>query len=127
MIDLIFPDGSASASLTTASTGRDVAASIAKSLEKKAVLIKLDGELLRPGPAAAPTAAARFEILTRECPDALETIRHDASARAGRGGAGAVPRHAGHDRPGDRGRLLLRLRPRRAVQPRTTWPRSRSA
>ena len=36
-------------------------------------------------------------------------------ARAGGGGAGALPRHAGHHRPGDRERLLLRLLPQRAV------------
>ena len=34
---------------------------------------------------------------------------------AGRGGAGAVARHPGHHRPGDRERLLLRLRPQPAV------------
>ena len=36
-------------------------------------------------------------------------------ACAGRGGADAVARHAGHHRPGDRERLLLRLLPQRAV------------
>ena len=36
-------------------------------------------------------------------------------ARARRGGAGAVSRHPGHDRPGDRERVLLRFRPQRAV------------
>ena len=44
MIDLIFPDGS-KRQFDDGVTGRDVAASIAKSLEKKAVLVKLDGEL----------------------------------------------------------------------------------
>ncbi len=36
----------------------------------------------------------------------------------GGGGAGAVARHAGHHRPGDRQRLLLRLPPQRAVHAR---------
>ena len=36
-------------------------------------------------------------------------------ARARRSGAVAVARHAGHHRPGDRQRLLLRLLPQRAV------------
>ena len=36
-------------------------------------------------------------------------------ARAGRGRAGALSRHAGDHRPGDRERLLLRLRPQRAL------------
>jgi threonyl-tRNA synthetase len=76
MIDLIFPDGS-KRSFDEGVTGRAVAASIAKSLEKRAVLIKLDGELLdvdRP-----LTHGGKFEILMRESPEVLETIRHDAS------------------------------------------------
>ena len=76
MIDLIFPDGS-QRQFDDGVTGRDVAASIAKSLEKKAVLVKLDGELRdldRP-----LEKGGAFEILTRESPESLETIRHDAS------------------------------------------------
>jgi len=76
MIDLIFPDGS-QRQFDDGATGREVAASIAKSLEKKAVLVKLDGELRdldRP-----LDKGGKFEILTRESPEALETIRHDAS------------------------------------------------
>ncbi|UTP40254.1 threonine--tRNA ligase [Phenylobacterium sp. LH3H17] len=76
MIDLVFPDGS-KRQYDDGVTGRDVAASIAKSLEKRALLIKLDGALYdldRPLP-----AGGAFEILTRESPEALDTIRHDAS------------------------------------------------
>jgi threonyl-tRNA synthetase len=76
MIDLIFPDGS-KRQFDDGASGRDVAASIAKSLEKRALLIKLDGKLLdldRP-----LEHGGKFEILTRESPEALETIRHDAS------------------------------------------------
>jgi threonyl-tRNA synthetase len=76
MIDLIFPDGS-QRQFDDGVSGRDVAASIAKSLEKKAVLVKLDGELRdldRP-----LEKGGKFEILTRESPETLETIRHDAS------------------------------------------------
>ena len=76
MIELIFPDGSRRA-FDDGASGRDVAASIAKSLEKRALLVRLDGELLdldRPLP-----GGGTFEILTRESPDALEVIRHDAS------------------------------------------------
>ena len=76
MIDLVFPDGS-TRQYDEGVSGRDVAASIAKSLEKKALLVRLDGELLdldRP-----LSRGGRFEILTRESPDALEVIRHDAS------------------------------------------------
>ncbi|TAJ68878.1 MAG: threonine--tRNA ligase [Phenylobacterium sp.] len=76
MIHLIFPDGS-KREFKAGVTGREVAASIAMSLAKKAVLIKLDGELLdvdRP-----LEHSGKFEILTRESPEALETIRHDVS------------------------------------------------
>src|SRR5215207_5020410 len=76
MIELIFPDGN-KRQYEDGATGREVAASIAKSLEKKAILAKLDGELLdldRP-----LHKSGRFELLTRESPEALETIRHDVS------------------------------------------------
>src|SRR6478735_1498880 len=76
MIDLIFPDGS-KREYEPGTTGKQVAASIAPSLAKRAVLIKLDGELLdvdRP-----LEAGGKFEILARDAPEALETIRHDIS------------------------------------------------
>ena len=76
MIELIFPDGNRR-EVADGATGREVAASISKSLEKKAILVKLDGELLdldRP-----LRKGGRFELLTRESPEALDTIRHDVS------------------------------------------------
>ncbi|HEX7947529.1 MAG TPA: TGS domain-containing protein, partial [Phenylobacterium sp.] len=76
MIDLIFPDGS-KREFEPGTTGKQVAASIAPSLAKRAVLIKLDGELLdvdRP-----LDHGGKFEILDRNAPEALETIRHDVS------------------------------------------------
>jgi threonyl-tRNA synthetase len=76
MIDLIFPDGS-KRQYDDGATGKEVAASIAPSLAKRAALIKLGGELYdvdRPLP-----HGGKFEILTRDAPEALETIRHDVS------------------------------------------------
>ena len=76
MIDLKFPDGSVR-QFENGVTGRDVAASISKSLEKKALLIKLDGLLLdldRP-----LESGGAIEIVTREAPEALDTIRHDTA------------------------------------------------
>ncbi|NQE63387.1 threonine--tRNA ligase [Caulobacter sp. RHG1] len=81
MIDLVFPDGSAR-QYPDGSTGRDVAAAISKSLEKKALLIKLDGQVLDLDRALTPDLLAgerKFEILTRDAPEALETIRHDTA------------------------------------------------
>ncbi len=76
MIDLTFPDGQSRA-FPDGVTGRDVAAAISPSLEKKALLAKLDGRLLdlaRP----LPTGGA-IEIVTRDAPEALEVIRHDTA------------------------------------------------
>ena len=76
MIRLVFPDGS-KRSFDEGVTGRAVAAGISKSLEKKAVLVKVDGELFDLDRALERGGA--FEILTRESPETLETIRHDVS------------------------------------------------
>ncbi|MGA0602530.1 threonine--tRNA ligase [Caulobacter sp. KR2-114] len=76
MIELKFPDGSAR-QFEDGVTGRDVAASISKSLEKKALLVKLDGELRDLD--RALEKGGTIEIVTREGPDALDTIRHDTA------------------------------------------------
>jgi len=76
MIDLQFPDGSVRP-FPEGTTGRQVAASIAPSLEKRSVLIKLDGELLdfeRP-----LTHGGKIELLTLQAPEALDVLRHDVS------------------------------------------------
>jgi threonyl-tRNA synthetase len=76
MIDLKFPDGS-SRSFEDGASGRAVAASISPSLEKRALLAKLDGQLIdldRPLP-----HGGAIEIVTRDSPDALDTIRHDTA------------------------------------------------
>jgi threonyl-tRNA synthetase len=76
MISLKFPDGSAR-DFESGVTGRDVAESIAKSLAKKAVAVELDGKLRD---LAAPIKGdAAIRIITREDPQALELIRHDAA------------------------------------------------
>ena len=81
--------------------------------------------------AARPHAAVRGRCGAR----AGDRARRGGRARTraprlcacpGRGGAGAVSRHADHLRPLDRRRLLLRFRARRtAPSPRRTCPRSR--
>ncbi|HXW22419.1 MAG TPA: threonine--tRNA ligase [Rhodomicrobium sp.] len=76
MVTLTFPDGSAR-SYKSGITGADLAASISKSLSKKAVAISLNGAL---ADIADPiTASASVKIVTRDDPEALELIRHDAA------------------------------------------------
>ena len=76
MIDLKFPDGQVR-QFNDGVTGRDVAAAISKSLEKKALLVKLDGALLDLGRPIEHGGA--IEIVTRDSPEALEVIRHDTA------------------------------------------------
>jgi threonyl-tRNA synthetase len=76
MISLTFPDGS-SRDFKPGITGRDVADSISKSLGKKAVAMALDGKVKD---LAEPIKAdGKIRILTREDPEALALIRHDAA------------------------------------------------
>ena len=72
MISLTFPDGSVR-KFNPGITGAELAASISKSLAKKAVAISLNGEL---GDLANPIATnARVKIVTRDDPEALELIQ----------------------------------------------------
>jgi threonyl-tRNA synthetase len=73
---LTFPDGNQK-SFAAGVTGREVAESISKSLAKKAVAMKLDGVLSDLSDEVA--GDARIEIVTRDSPEALELIRHDAA------------------------------------------------
>ena len=76
MIHLKFPDGQARP-FEDGVTGRDVAAAISKSLEKKALLVRLDGQLYDLSRPIEHDAA--IEIVTRDSPEALEVIRHDTA------------------------------------------------
>ena len=76
MISLTFPDESVR-QFDGGVTGADVAASISKSLSKKAVAVALDGELRD---LADPiTVDAKIEIVTRDDDRMLELIRHDCA------------------------------------------------
>jgi threonyl-tRNA synthetase len=76
MISLKFPDGSAR-DFESGVTGRAVAVSISKSLEKNAVAIEVDGNLRDLGEPIESDAEIR--IITRSDPEALTLIRHDAA------------------------------------------------
>jgi len=76
MITLTFPDG-ATRQVEAGTSAAQVAASISKSLEKKAVAAVVNGAV---ADLADPIAAnATLRILTRDDPEALELIRHDAA------------------------------------------------
>jgi threonyl-tRNA synthetase len=76
MITLTFPDG-AKRQVEAGQTGAQVAASISKSLEKKAVAAVVNGVMVD---LADPiTADSTLQILTRDDERALELIRHDAA------------------------------------------------
>jgi len=79
-IHLIFPDG-AERKFPAGTAGADIAASISKSLAKKAVAFSLDGKLydLADAPRTPGGKALPFALLTREDPRALELIRHDCA------------------------------------------------
>ena len=76
MITVTFPDG-AQRQFEAGVNGFDVAASISKSLSKKAIAAKIDGELtdlMDP-----ITKDVSLAIVTRADDEALELIRHDAA------------------------------------------------
>ena len=75
-ITITFPDG-AKRSYKSGITGKELAESISKSLAKRTVAMALDGRL---ADLAAPiTADAGVKFVSREDPEALELIRHDAA------------------------------------------------
>jgi threonyl-tRNA synthetase len=76
MIQLRFPDG-AVRDYEDGVSARDVAASLSMSLAKKAAMARFDGKLFdleRPLP-----GSGSLQILTRDDPALLDTLRHDAS------------------------------------------------
>jgi len=76
MVTITLPDGSVR-QFDGAVTGTDIAESISKSLAKKAVAVKVDGEVWD---SFAPIENdASVEILTRDTSEGLELIRHDAA------------------------------------------------
>ncbi len=76
MINLTFPDGSVRP-CEKGISGRELAASIAKSLEKKAVALSFNGELRDLADPISEDGKVR--IITRDDPQALDLIRHDCA------------------------------------------------
>ncbi|WP_420393547.1 threonine--tRNA ligase [Acuticoccus sp.] len=76
MITITFPDG-ASRQYEPGVTGADIAASISKSLAKRALAVTVDGAVADLGDPIERDATVR--IITRADEEALELIRHDAA------------------------------------------------
>ncbi len=76
MVAITLPDGSVR-QFDGAVTGLDIAGDISKSLAKKAIAVKVDDELRDLGEPIG--ADATVEIVTRDHPDALDLVRHDAA------------------------------------------------
>jgi threonyl-tRNA synthetase len=76
MIHVTFPDG-AQREFPEGSRGADIAGSISKSLLKRTMAMKVDGTI-RDLSAQVPDGAS-LEFLTRDAPESLELIRHDAA------------------------------------------------
>ena len=111
-VALTFPDG-AKREFPKDITGLDIAKGISPSLAKRTVAMALDGVVTD---LADPIEHdAKIEFITRDDAARAGTDPARRRACAGRSRAGAVAGHAGHHRPGDRERLLLRLLPQRAV------------
>ncbi|WP_370336827.1 threonine--tRNA ligase [Parvularcula marina] len=73
---ITLPDG-AQRQFDTAVTGAQIAEDISKSLAKKAIALKVDGEVRDLWDPL--DADAKVEIVTRDTPDGLDLIRHDAA------------------------------------------------
>ncbi|MEM6415790.1 MAG: threonine--tRNA ligase [Pseudomonadota bacterium] len=76
MVSITLPDG-AVREYERAMTGAEIAASISKSLAKKAIAFKVNGELLDLFETV--TTDSNVEIVTPDHDDALELIRHDTA------------------------------------------------
>jgi len=75
-IAITLPDGSVR-EFDRPVTGAEIAASIGQRLAKDALAVKIDGTV--KDLTTTVTSNARIEIVTRNHPDALEVIRHDAA------------------------------------------------
>src|SRR5882724_9857259 len=75
-VTITLPDG-ATRSYPGPVTGAEIAASIGPGLAKAAIVMRVDGELKD---LSAPIASdAKVAVVTRESPEALEVLRHDAA------------------------------------------------
>ena len=112
MINISLPDGSVR-SFDKPVSGAEIAAAIGPGLAKAALAMQRRRQDEGPRPRRRSRRQDRHRHVAR--PRGAGAAAPRRGARAGPGGAGALSRHADHVRPGDGGRLLLRLRARAAV------------
>ncbi len=113
MIKVTFPDG-AVRDYARGTTGTTVVEGISPSLAKKTVAMKWNGVLTDLSDPLNDDG--KIEFVMRDSADGLGLIRHDAAHVLAEAVQELWPDDAGHHRPGDRERLLLRLQARHAVQ-----------
>ena len=111
-VTLTFPDG-ARREFPKNITGLEIAKGISPSLAKRTVAMALDGHLADLNDPIEDDA--KIELVNRDDPARARIDPPRRRPRARRSGAVVMAWHPGHDRPGDRKRLLLRLLPQRAV------------
>jgi len=105
-VNITFPDGNKK-SFDTPPTALAIAQGISPGLAKKSVVAKVDGELYdltRP-----IEHDAKLELITRDKPEALEVIRHDAAHVLAQAVQELYPGTQITFGPANRDRLLLRL------------------
>ena len=109
----ILPDGN-ELELPDGASGLDAARAIGPRLADATAAVEVDGEL-RDLRLPLPDGA-HLRILRVGDAEALPVLRHSTAHLHGRGRAAPLAGHEGRDRARDRGRLLLRLRVRRAAR-----------
>ena len=94
-------------------TTADLAAAIGRRLAAASVAAEVDGDARRPRPSRLPTAPGSGSSRLRR-DEGRDVLRHSTAHVLAQAVLAALARRALRDRPGDRRRLLLRLRaPRR--------------
>lgn len=104
-ITVVLPDGS-ERQLPHGSTVMDLSLSIGKRLAADAVCAKLEGKLVDLS--AKLTDGAQVEVITKQSPQGLHTIRHSTAHVLAQAVLALFRSHLRH-RPANRARILLRL------------------
>ena len=119
-ITITLPDASTKV-VDAGTTPGEVAAQIGSRLAKAAIAAKVDGDWWDLGRPVDHDASV--EIVVAASPEGREVLRHSTAHVMAEAVTRPVPGREVHDRPGDRRRLLLRLRPPRRPHVHRRRPR----